>query len=297
MTLQNRYYSDLGQASFITNAGGISNSMAAVTVQATVRWPTSLPFVVRFEPGGANEEVGLVTSGAGTSGSPYQITRGYSGTTAFAHDQGSAIIPGFCQLDFAEPQQHLNLSGANSGAHGLPASAWGYSGPIQNIGQVVPNANQASITFSSIPQTYSHLFILYELATNTNAAASEVLLMQINGDAATHYGGAIWACSNTGTVTGSASVGDTAMTVGYVYQAGTPAVGTGFITLPNYSTPNYHNAVYTTMSGDAGTSNGNQSGGGGATYNVASHITSLTFFPATSSGFSNTGAVSLYAFL
>src|SRR5580698_10149631 len=130
MTTQNRYYSNLSQGSFITNVGGISSSNTVITVQATANWPTQFPFTVRIEPGTANEEVVLISSSAGTSSSPYIAQalsvsgRGFDGTNPLSHSQGAAIIPGFSQLDFAQPQQHITLTGSTSGAHGLPANAW-----------------------------------------------------------------------------------------------------------------------------------------------------------------------------
>ena len=61
----------------------------------------------------------------------------------------------------------------------------GYSavGSFEAIGTVTLAASQSSITFSNIPQTYSHLQIRSNLAIN----ASDNIQMRINGDSASNY--------------------------------------------------------------------------------------------------------------
>jgi hypothetical protein len=296
MAQQNRYYNNLAQGSFITNVGGLSPSTGSITVQSTINWPTSFPFIVRFEPGTGNEEVGLVTSGAGTAGNPYSVLRGYDGTSAFSHSQGTAIIPGFAQIDFSEPQVHLNLNTSTSGAHGLPASVWG-GGTVQSIASAVPTEGQASIIFNNIPQTYSHLLVVYLLGSNGTNADSEQLQCQINGRTGTVYGNNIWSVNPSGSVSGSSSAANHSIFCGYLYQEGTPALGSGWMIIPNYSSSGYHDLLFSTFSGDGGITNGNWSAGGGGSINVVLQVTSLKFFPQTSSGFENAGMLTLYGIM
>lgn len=169
---QNRYYSNLAQGTFITNSGGMTNTTTALIVQSTVKWPTQFPFTVRAEPGTTNEEVMLAVSGAGTAGLPYQVSRGFDNTNAIPHSSGVSVIPGFCQLDLSEPQQHINLSGSSSAAHGLPSSAWG-GGTVQLLQTVAASGAGSTITFPSIPSTFSHLRVQIALQANGTGGSSE----------------------------------------------------------------------------------------------------------------------------
>jgi len=291
MTTQNRYYSNTSQATTLTNPGGIDATETDLQVAATTGNPISFPFVLRIEFGTVNEEAVLVTSGAGSSGNPYVMTRGYDNTVQRSHAQGVPVAHGFVAADFAEPQQHITLTGSTSAAHGLPASAW-FGGTMQTIASVSPAANQASIQFTSIPQTFSHLLIMYELSVNGAGAGIDTLFAQFNGVTATDYGSAIWATSSS-SVTGSNSFGNNIMTVGYVWKSGTPAFGTGLISIPNYSTSTYHNLIYLTAAGDGGIG-GSAGGGGGGFTNNAAPVTSMKIFPQNSTGFASGGLATLY---
>src|ERR1700749_956310 len=108
---QNRYYSNTAVITTLTNSAGMNAVETDLVVNSTTGWPTSFPFIIRLEPDSANEELVLATSGLGTSSTPYTVTRGYDGTSAKSHALGATVTHGFAQVDFAEPQQHLNLSG------------------------------------------------------------------------------------------------------------------------------------------------------------------------------------------
>jgi hypothetical protein len=245
MSTQNRYYSNLGQGTFITNTGGLTASASALTVQSSGNWPTQFPFTVRLEPGTANEEVALVTSGAGTAATPYQLQRGYDGTNQLVHAQGASVIPGFCQLDFSQAGQHINLTGSASGAHGLPAGAW-LGGTQQLINKYAYTAfSGTQLNITSIPQTFSHLRLIYSLRGNGTTTGhfgasvpfGDALQMAMNGVTTATYTG-LYTIQYPGTSTPSGTI-----TPGAAFNCGiiwnqyyaTPGMGNGYVDIFSYA--------------------------------------------------------------
>lgn len=118
-----RYYSNIASASTIANVGGISSGATTLVLSTTNGMPTQFPFTLRLDPDTASEELVEVTSGAGTVGTPYVITRGFDGTSAKSHNVGAPVVHSVSAIDFRQPQEHS--SNVTPGAvHGLPASAW-----------------------------------------------------------------------------------------------------------------------------------------------------------------------------
>lgn len=118
-----RYYSNIAAAATLANAGGISSGGTSLILSTTNGLPTQFPFTLRIDPDTANEELVSVTGGAGTSGTPYTITRGYDGTTAKSHTVGAAVVHSGSAADLSQPQVHM--ANTTPGAvHGLPESAW-----------------------------------------------------------------------------------------------------------------------------------------------------------------------------
>jgi hypothetical protein len=306
MTTQNRYYSNLGQGTFITNTGGLTTSGSALIVQASNKWPTQFPFTVRLEPGTANEEVALVTSGAGTSASPYQLTRGYDGTNQLPHAQGASVIPGFCQLDFSQSAQHINLTGSASAAHGLPSSAW--LGGTQQLISKYPytSFSGASLTISSIPQTFSHLKIVYCLRGNgtttghygVNIPFGDALQMQMNGVTTATYTGLyslLWPSNNSTSGTITAGVAFNCGIVWNQYDA-SPGMGTGYIDIFSYAdTTSVKEVSFNGSATDHGAAFGAITGWGGPGTSSNTHaITSLKLSVLGSSSGVIAGNVWLY---
>lgn len=247
MTLtQNRYYSNLSQGSFVTTPGGLPIGETLMQVQANSHWPSSFPFAVRIEPGSANEEVVLVTAGSGTAGSPYVVTRGFDGTTQLNHSQGAAVIPGFCQLDLAEPQQHINMTASNSGAHGLPSSAWG-GGTVQLIKSMdYTQATGTDFAFSGIPTNFNTLRLVYNLQGNgtttggfgSNATWADPLVLTFNNNHSSVYDGvSSYTTNNTtsGCITGSGTGINFWCGAVWTQFFATPGMGSGWIELPGYA--------------------------------------------------------------
>lgn len=314
---QNRYYSNLAQATFIANTNGLGVSDTALQVTANQDWPTAFPFALWLEPNTTNSEVVLVTSGSGTAVSPYVIQRGYDGTIAYAHAVGAVVTPGVIELDLAEPQSHLNLTGSASGAHGLPASAW-LGGQMQLIDTQTALFAQAAFTFSStvfstIPSSANHLLVMAQASSASNDITDQILV-QYNG-----YSGAFYVdqyLMNVTTTTSSGSATSNSSSSGitnFWHLDATHAVcgimigpfdGLGYTGLCEIVFPNFKNSstgmprTHNFKSG-ASTNTGNfavTSTGTGSCVNVTSPITSLTFTNQSGGNFNAGSVFQLYAF-
>ncbi len=102
-----RYFTNLAPATRVANVGGISNVSTSMYVDSATGYPTNYPFTLRLEPNTANEELVEVTSGLGTVGTPWLITRGVDGTTAKSHIQTSTVSHGASARDLQDTQNHI----------------------------------------------------------------------------------------------------------------------------------------------------------------------------------------------
>lgn len=315
---QNRYYSNLAQATFIANTGGLGVSATALQVTANQNWPTAFPFALWLEPNTNNAEVVLVTSGAGTAISPYIIQRGFDGTIAYAHAVGAVVTPGVIELDLAEPASHINLAGSTSGAHGLPASAW-LGGQLQLISTKVVPSLQPLVTFSSsdfaaIPSSANHLMVIVQAISNSLAVPNDYLMVQYNG-----YSGAFYidqfllnsngtnttnnfpSTSSSSGMTNNWHINLTEATCGVLLTSEDGAASTGYceIIFPNFKntaigSPRGHNFKF---GGSNNTGTYAISGNGtGSCANVTSPITSLTFSTILGNNFTANSTFQLYSF-
>ena len=237
MATQNRYYSNTATVTTLTNAGGINSGALTLQVGATTGWPVQFPFIARIEPATVSEEVVLVTGGAGTSGNPYTIQRGYDGTFARAHSQGVVVKHGFAQIDFQEPQVHINAIGPGGvpNPHSLPDTAWS-SPTFVNLFSSTLGSNAASFVISSIPSTYKNLR-LYITAIGVTASTTLDMQIQFNSDTAAHYGWSQQYAGNTAS-TGSAihTSNSTQIKCGSVWGNSSSTVpGVAVIDIPWYS--------------------------------------------------------------
>lgn len=266
---QNRYYSNIANITTLNNTSGLAPSDTGMALVSTTGWPTSFPFIARIEPDTSNEELVLVTAGLGTLASPYTITRAYDGTSAKTHAKGVTVEHGFSQIDFQEPQLHLNLSGSASGAHGLPSSAW-LGGTVQLIASQVLGAS-GTITFSSIPGTFNQLRIYLSGVTNdTGGVGFSDLAIQFNNDTSTDYSyHAIYTLNST-TVTGSSAAAQTSIHCGFLTNGGgnptsNAGIGICVIEIPAYAVASLSKNVTWSShaSSGVGAPNNFQTGSGG----------------------------------
>jgi hypothetical protein len=127
-----------------------------------------------------------VTSGAGTSASPWIVTRGYDGTTAKTHTAGVTIAHAFSANDFTTAASHY-AEGSGSGVHGLPAAAWS-SGSLSTINETTVTGSSTNvITWSSIPATNVHLLISVQARLTETSQYSDDIYLTFNGDTGAHY--------------------------------------------------------------------------------------------------------------
>jgi hypothetical protein len=109
--MASRYYSAVAQDTTITNT--ITSSSTSVTVAGTTGYPSTYPFVLALDYNTSNEELVTVTSAAGLT---LNITRGYNGTTAVAHNPGAVVRHVITAQDLTDAQNHY---GATTSVHGI----------------------------------------------------------------------------------------------------------------------------------------------------------------------------------
>lgn len=238
------FYSNTAVAGTIGTAGGLSTGAVSLQMTATPSgYPNQYPFKLRLDPNTASEEVVKVTAGSGTAGSPWTIVRGWDGTTAKTHAQTSGVIAhGMTAEDLSLSRTHENLGNA-SGVHGLPSSAWSAATIAQINETILNNSTTSVVTWSSIPQIYSHLLV-FVLARSTSTGAQFVDIgATINGDTAARYSALTMDLSTTsGSLVGPTASAQSAQTSWPWFlniaaaQAGSSVnAGGGYAILPNYS--------------------------------------------------------------
>ena len=139
----------------------------------------------------------------------------------------------------------------------------------------VGSGGVASVTFSSIPQTYTDLVVKFS-ARSTTSGSVQSGIMRINGDTGTNY--------NYKNLTGDGSSANSGTSTGvsYFYIGAWPAAsgtsntfGNGEIYIPNYTSANYK-SVSIDYVGEANAAGAYQVLEAGS-YPFTSAITSLTF--------------------
>ncbi len=258
-----RFYSNTAVADTLAVPGGgnltIGGTQLYAASNAPSGYPTNFPFTLRLEPGTSNEELVSVSSGSGTSSTPWVVTRGYDGTTAKAHTAGTAIAHGSSAGDYSTAATHYN-QGNGSGVHGLPASAWAAAIMANIQDTTLANSTTSVVTFSGIPGTYKHLLLLAQGRLTETSVQSDDVLLQFNSDSAARYGFVTASVSNpSGTLTGANANGFSGTSMPAfrftASQAGSNVnAGGGFLFIPNYTGTAYNKLVYGISGGGNGTS-------------------------------------------
>jgi hypothetical protein len=293
------YYSNVAVANTIGTSGGISNSATSVYCTSTPSgYPNQFPFKLRLDAGTGSEEVVKVTAGAGTSGSPWTIVRGWDGTTAVSHSQTTGTVQhGMSQEDLALSRTHEN-SGSGSGVHGLPTSAWASSTIAVISESVLSNSSTSVVTFSSIPQSYAHLLVMVQGRCSYTGAQYVDLACTVNGDSASRY--SVFTCdinNLTGTLAGPNANQQSSQTAWNWFismaasQAGSSVnAGGGFAFIPNYSGTTFNKQFHSL----SGFGNGNGTAGVFRSrtgfYNPSSQVGITTLSIATPNGNYDTGS-------
>lgn len=158
----------------------------------------------------------------------------------------------------------------------------GNPGPLYQFSTQVVTASVASVTFSSIPSGFKHLYISWQARSDT-AATTAILYLRINGDSGNNY----WSQSSYGlgsTVSAGITGPATGMNAGDMTGAqatSTQMGGGGFMAIPNWGASNNLQGIITCSSAIWGLTSGNmyteiKSG----YYTVTGARTSLTLFPS-----------------
>lgn len=167
------------------------------------------------------------------------------------------------------------------------------------ISQVVTVANQTTVTFSSIPQNYLNLYITVEGASSqTSTTTSDTLIMQFNGDTATHYFSNYFLLWPSGSTTSGAGTGGAVFIyAGILSSNGATATNNSYnaITIYNYTQTSY--PIECSVIG-----NGTQNNVGAMTYfgggrwlpTALAAITSVSLIVGSSDKFTTGSIVSLY---
>lgn len=146
-----------------TGSGGVTSGDTQFVLGVSLASYVATPFVLRIDPGSANEELVLVTSGAGTVGSPYVVTRGWGNGTgsatrpAVAHAQGVTVTHGVGAGDFGAV-----------GVHGLPAAVAVSGG--------TPGKTSTTTISASVTETVLHT---YTIAASEAAVGSVYQIVAI----------------------------------------------------------------------------------------------------------------------
>lgn len=292
---QNRYYSNDGYAVQLTVA--ISSTDLQIQVASMTNWPTVGPFVLSIEPGTLNEELVLVGTpvGTGKAISPLNVTRGFDGTTPQPHAASVMVVPKICQLDLAEPQQHINQTHATdiingSPAHGLPVNAWS-GGQYQLIGAQNISTAQSSVTFnqasyfSLIPSGCTSVMVVSTCRSTFGSGNTDLMQVQLNGYTGSNYGCNYVQSGGPTNVVGHSPTTATSGVCGIIWgSAGAPGLAArNVLTFPffNDSTWSKNYTFQSTAADGSSNTNTYSVTGGGVCSAITAPITSLTLFPAT----------------
>jgi hypothetical protein len=200
LATQGTYYSNTAVDGFL--GASISNSATSLFLTTSPSgYPGQYPF--RLVLGGT--EVVYVTAGAGTSGSPWTVTRGQDGTTASAWTGGgtaTTVQHRATAADFTTSRLHEGSVQADL-PHGLPSSAWN-TAPMASISKQVLASAATTVTFSSIPATYSSLMLSVLARGSETSLQADDLTCAVNGDVGAHYSYLTFSATNiSGGGTGS----------------------------------------------------------------------------------------------
>jgi hypothetical protein len=258
--VQWRYYSNTAVQDTLASAVNTSVTSLVTGSGAPQGYPVSFPFTLSLEPGTANFELVSATAGAGTSASPWTVTRGYDGTLARAHAAGSVLVHSWSAGDLTEAAEHYAM-GSGSGVHGLPASAWAGNAAVTVNEVTLANSTTNVVSWSGIPATYQHLLILVQARLTETTALADDVTLTFNGDTGAHYSSLTVSATNTsGSLVGPAAA--TAFATANIpafrvaaSQAGAPAnAGSGFAWIPNYASAAFNKNVLAMSGAGNGTS-------------------------------------------
>lgn len=185
----------------------------------------------------------------------------------------------------------------NSGA---TAPEWTSMGRMVKIEETdITTTDVASIDFSSIPATYSHLMVIGGGMASDAASTADTLRVRINATTDADDHAAQYLVGQAAAVTAAEYVtNNESAPFAFCPAASVPGYYGSFkITIPVYATTDKH-SFFSEFSMGMGVATGDLIVGQfGCLYDVAEAIDQLTIFPQTGSYFVPTGKISLYGIL
>jgi len=187
MATVQRFYSNNAVANTLGGTGVTIGATSMFCATTPSGYPSQFPFTLWLEPGTASQEAVNVTAGAGTNATPWTIQRGFDGTVARAHSAGAVVAHELSAFDVSTSRTHEAQDNTTTLPHGLPIAAWAGSafGTLQET--ILANSTSSVVSFSAIPQTYSHLMLIIQgrgTSTTANAIECQVTL---NGNTNNKY--------------------------------------------------------------------------------------------------------------
>ncbi|AEG49169.1 hypothetical protein Sphch_1481 [Sphingobium chlorophenolicum L-1] len=209
------------------------------------------------------------------------------GTTTTLSNSG--VTPG----TYTNPNIVVDAKGRVTAASSAPGGAGG--GPAL-IASVTTTSGQSSVTFSSIPSTYTHLQIIGDAAvTSTNSLSTDVLGIQFNGDTGNNYRFTLFCTYASGSGCGNGSTSTNSAGAALIASNGASGVPFGGLKI---DIPNYLSANQKSVLGHSGVIQGNVGplqGLGTGNWTGTSAVTSITLVNRGSSNFATGSKFWLYA--
>ena len=161
--MPSRYYSAIAQDTTLSSS--ITSISSSMVVTATTGFPPYYPYVLAVDYNTSNEELVLVTN---SSGLTLNITRGYNGTTAVAHNTGAVVRHVIVAQDLTDAQTHYD---ASSAIHGVTGSIVGTTDTQTLTNKTI---SYTANTITNLPVTTLNLTLNAQTGTTYTLASSDV---------------------------------------------------------------------------------------------------------------------------
>ena len=157
----------------------------------------------------------------------------------------------------------------------------------ESIATTTLSSNQASVTFSSIPATYTHL----QIRGNILGTAGYDLLCRFNSDTATNYN-FHYLAGNGATASAGAGATTAFINISNNFLQGATIPGVAIVDILDYANTNKYKTTRALAGSDANGSGWLQLGSG--SWRNTNAITSITLYPASSQTFNTNSSFALY---
>ena len=272
----------------------LANSYKLSRGVASVARPSAPTIGTATDGGTGNMSVTFTASTLGPTASSFSLTSS-SGVT------GSGASSPLTLQEVATGTYTYSVSGVNANGTG-PSSAASNSVVVasvtspsyDSIASTTLGSTTASITFSSIPATYTHLQIRGISRCNRAVSYASSLQAQFNGDTGSNYWQYHYMYANGATL--GAGSGDLTTQALVGYSMGSSATANTFeatiIDILDYKSTNKYKTIRSLDGGDTNGAGGIQFMS--SSWMTTSAITSITIFPTTAFSFLQYSSFALY---